>query len=124
MAVQKAIANAIYHGNLELNSELPQDDESIFYCLAEERCRLADYAARRVRVEATLSAAEVRVLIHDDGPGFNPSDVRNPTEEIHLARIGGRGLLLIRSLMDEVRHNPRGNEITMVKREFAQTSEP
>ena len=124
VAVQEAIANAIYHGNLELDSELRQDDESIFYRLAEERCRAAEYAARRVRVEATLSAAEVRVVIHDDGPGFNPSDVRNPTEEINMDRIGGRGLLLIRTLMDEVSHNPQGNEITMVKRASARTSEP
>ena len=124
VAVQEAIANAIYHGNLELDSELRQDDESIFHRLAEERRRAAEYAARRVRVEASLSAAEVRVLIHDDGPGFKPSEVRNPTEGINMDRIGGRGLLLIRSLMDEVSHNPKGNEITMVKRVSAVTSEP
>ena len=124
VAVQEAIANAIYHGNLELDSELRQDDESIFHRLAEERRRAAEYAARRVRVEASLSAAEVRVLIHDDGPGFKPSEVRNPTEGINMDRIGGRGLLLIRSLMDEVSHNPKGNEITMVKRVAAVTSEP
>lgn len=124
VAVQEAIANAIYHGNLELDSELRQDDEGNFYRLAEERSRSPEYAARRVRVEATLSAAEVRVLIHDDGPGFNPSDVRNPTEEINMDRIGGRGLLLIRTLMDEVSHNPQGNEITLVKRAAARASEP
>lgn len=124
VAVQEAIANAIYHGNLELDSELRQDDESIFYRLAEERRRVSEYAKRRVRVEATLSASEVRVLIQDDGPGFNPSEVRDPTEEINMDRIGGRGLLLIRTLMDEVNHNPKGNEITIVKRVSAATSEP
>lgn len=124
VAVQEAIANAIYHGNLELDSELRQDDESIFHRLADERRRAAEYSARRVRVEASLSATEVRVLIHDDGPGFKPSEVRNPTEEINMDRIGGRGLLLIRSLMDEVSHNPKGNEITMIKRVSAITSEP
>ncbi len=123
VAVQEAIANAIYHGNLELDSELRQDDSSVFYRLAEERRRASEYAARRVRVEATLSATEVRVLVHDDGPGFNPSEVRNPTEEINMDRIGGRGLLLIRTLMDEVSHNPKGNEITMIKRVAAGTSE-
>ena len=124
VAVQEAIANAIYHGNLELNSELRQDDESIFYRLAEERRKVSEYAKRRVRVEATLSAAEVRVQIQDDGPGFNLSAVRNPIEEINMDRIGGRGLLLIHSLMDEVSHNPKGNEITMVKRVSAVASEP
>ncbi len=121
VAVQEAIANAIYHGNLELDSELRQDDESIFYRLAAERRHATEYAARRVRVEATLSATEVRVLRHDDGPGFNPADVRDPTEEINMDRIGGRGLLLIRTLMDEVSHNPQGNEITMIKRASERT---
>lgn len=124
VAVQEAIANAIYHGNLELDSELRQNDEGVFYRLAEERRRAAEYAARRVRVKASLSATEVRVRIHDDGPGFKPSEVRNPTEEINMDRIGGRGLLLIRTLMDDVSHNPQGNEITMVKRVAADTSEP
>jgi CheY-like chemotaxis protein len=123
VAVQEAIANAIYHGNLELDSELRQDDESVFYNLAEERRHAAEYANRRVRVKAILSSSEVSVRIEDDGPGFNPADVRDPTEEINLGRIGGRGLLLIRTLMDEVSHNPKGNEITMVKKTTVQVSE-
>ncbi len=116
VAIQEAIANAIYHGNLELDSELRQEDESIFYNLAEERRHANEYAQRRVRVKATLTTTEVRLRIQDDGPGFNPASVRDPTEEINLDRIGGRGLLLIRMLMDEVSHNPKGNEITMVKK--------
>ena len=124
VALQEAIANAILHGNLELDSELRQEDESVFYRLADERRRATEYAARRVRIEASLSAAEVRLLIHDDGPGFNPTEVRDPREEINMDRIGGRGLLLIRSLMDEVSHNSKGNEITMIKRVPSVTSKP
>jgi len=40
----------------------------------------------------------------------------DPTDPANLERIGGRGLLLIRTFMDEVRHNDRGNEVTLVKR--------
>jgi CheY-like chemotaxis protein len=123
VAVQEAIANAIYHGNLEMDSELRQDDESVFYNVAEERRHAAEYANRRVRVKATLSLSQFSIRIEDDGPGFNPADVRDPTEEINLGRIGGRGLLLIRTLMDEVSHNPKGNEITMVKKTTVQVSE-
>ena len=123
VAVQEAIANAIYHGNLEMDSELRQDDESVFYNVAEERRHAAEYANRRVRVKATLSSSQFSIRIEDDGPGFNPADVRDPTEEINLGRIGGRGLLLIRTLMDEVSHNPKGNEITMVKKTTGQVSE-
>jgi CheY-like chemotaxis protein/anti-sigma regulatory factor (Ser/Thr protein kinase) len=115
VAIHESLTNAIYHGNLELSSELRQEDESIFHALAEERRRDDRYALRRARLAARLSAAEVRVVIQDDGPGFDPMQVRNPTAAINMDRIGGRGLLLVRSFMDDVRHNPQGNEITMVK---------
>lgn len=123
VAIQEAIANAIYHGNLELDSELRQEDERIFYDLAEVRRRAPEYAGRCVRIRAALSAAELRIIIHDDGPGFNLAEIRDPTEEINLSRIGGRGLLLIRMLMDEVSHNAKGNEITMVKRTTTRSPE-
>lgn len=116
VAVHESLTNAIYHGNLELDSELRQEDESIFYRLATERLQEPRFAARRVRLAATMSAAELRIVISDEGPGFRPTEVRDPTDKINMDRIGGRGLLLIRSFMDEVRHSPRGNEITMVKR--------
>lgn len=116
VVMHESLTNAIYHGNLELDSELRQVDESIFYSLAKERRRDDRYSARRVHLTAQLSATEVRLVVRDDGPGFDPSELRNPTDEINMDRIGGRGLLLIRSFMDEVSHNARGNEITMVKR--------
>ncbi len=116
MAIHESLTNAIYHGNLELDSELRQEEESVFYRLAKERRYEARYAQRRVRLTAHLSPTEVRFVICDDGPGYKPSEVRDPTEKINMDRMGGRGLLLIRSFMDEVSHNPQGNEITMVKR--------
>ena len=45
----------------------------------------------------------------------NHQKVLNPTEAENLDRVGGRGLLLIHSFMDEVRYNARGNEITLRK---------
>jgi CheY-like chemotaxis protein/anti-sigma regulatory factor (Ser/Thr protein kinase) len=116
MAIQEAISNAIYHGNLELDSELRQIDESIFYDLADQRRNAAEYVNRRVRVKATLTIQEVCLTIEDDGPGFNPDAVRDPTDDINLDRIGGRGLLLIKTMMDEVHHSSKGNAITMIKK--------
>jgi len=116
VAVHESLTNAIYHGNLELDSELRQEDESAFYRLAKERLQETRFAARRVHLAATLSAAELRIVISDEGPGFKPSELRDPTDKINMDRIGGRGLLLIRSFMDEVSHSQQGNEITLVKR--------
>ena len=115
VALHESLTNAIYHGNLELDSELRQEDESIFHDLYEVRRHEPYYAARRVYVQATASRHEIRYVIRDEGQGFDVHKVSDPTEEEQLGRVGGRGLLMIRSFMDEVTHNEKGNQITLVK---------
>jgi anti-sigma regulatory factor (Ser/Thr protein kinase) len=116
IALEEALLNAIFHGNLELSSELRQDGEEGYYRLAEERRSIAPFRDRQVFCDVRLSRAEVRVAIRDQGPGFDPSTLPDPTDPANLGRIGGRGLLLIRTFMDSVTHNQSGNEITLVKR--------
>ncbi len=62
------------------------------------------------------SPTEVRYVIRDEGPGFNPAALPDPTDPTQLEKATGRGLYLIRTFMDEVQHNATGTEITMVKR--------
>ncbi len=115
IALCEALTNAIHHGNLELDSEWRQNDEEKYFKIAEERRCIKPYSDRRVRMVATLSDREVRFVIDDEGPGFAVDELRDPTEEFNMDRMGGRGLLLIRSFMDEVTHNVVGNSITMIK---------
>jgi anti-sigma regulatory factor (Ser/Thr protein kinase) len=56
-----------------------------------------------------------RFVIRDEGPGFDPHKVPDPTDPENLERESGRGLLLMRSFMDSVAYNPTGNEVTLVK---------
>ena len=116
MALHEALLNAIQHGNLELNSDLRQDDEEVFRKLGEERRRQMPYCDRRVHVRATLSRSEAVYVVEDEGPGFNPDTAPVATDPANLERIGGRGLMLIRTFMDEVEHNKKGNRITLRKR--------
>ncbi len=115
MALCEALTNAIHHGNLELDSEWRQNEEAAYNHIAEARRLEKPYADRRVRMLARLTGKEVRFVIDDEGLGFAVNEVLDPTEEINMDRMGGRGLLLIRSFMDEVTHNPKGNSITMIK---------
>ena len=67
-----------------------------------------------VRVELSLESTRVVVCVRDQGNGFDPNSVPDPTLECNLERPGGRGVFLLRKLMDEVRYNDRGNEVQLV----------
>ena len=67
-----------------------------------------------VRVELSLDAMRVVVRVRDQGNGFDPSRVPDPTLDCNLDRPGGRGVFLLYKLMDEVRYNERGNEVQLV----------
>jgi len=116
IALEEALCNALYHGNLEVSSQLRQGDDSPYRALINQRLKERPYCERVIHVSASLSRHEARFVIRDEGPGFDPSSLPDPTDPENLEMASGRGLLLIRSFMDEVFHNATGNEITMVKR--------
>jgi len=116
VALQEALTNAVYHGNLEVSSDLRQDDEKVYFELAEQRRHLPPYRGRRVYVHARFERDTATYTIRDEGPGFDTTALDRPIELEDLMRVGGRGMLLIRTFMDEVSHNPTGNQITLVKR--------
>jgi CheY-like chemotaxis protein/anti-sigma regulatory factor (Ser/Thr protein kinase) len=117
VALHEALGNSIYHGNLELESLLRDEDSDRFYQLAQERRSIEPYCRRRVQVVVRESRHEGRYVIRDEGRGFDPTSVAyDPTNAGHLERPYGRGLFLIRMFMHEVRFNDRGNEITMIHR--------
>jgi anti-sigma regulatory factor (Ser/Thr protein kinase) len=119
VALEEALSNAVYHGNLELTeSDLMQSRSAKgpAHNLVEQRRSMAPYRDRRVILEADLSAAEASFVIRDEGRGFDPSRVPDPTLMENIDRECGRGLLLMRTFMDEVRFNARGNEVTLIKR--------
>jgi CheY-like chemotaxis protein/anti-sigma regulatory factor (Ser/Thr protein kinase) len=124
VALREAIVNAIDHGNLELDSELRQDDERVYYRLGKERREQSPFRERRVLFTVGVTRTEATFGIRDEGPGFDPSTLPDPTDPANLCRIGGRGLLLIRTLMDDVRFNATGNEITLIKRRQAPPAIP
>jgi CheY-like chemotaxis protein len=117
VALREALVNAIFHGNLECDSALREIDGGKPYQeLIERRRGEAPYRERRVRLVTRQRRADVTYIITDEGPGFDPAALPDPTDITQLERVSGRGLLLIRTFMDEVSHNASGNEITMVKR--------
>ena len=119
IALQESLANALFHGNLEVSSDLRQDDEKQFFDLVECRRSMDPYQSRRIDVCSTLDRSGASFVIHDEGPGFDVAALDRPISPEDLTRIGGRGLLLIRAFMDGVSYNAVGNEITLVKHQDA-----
>jgi CheY-like chemotaxis protein len=116
VALQEALVNALYHGNLEIGSELREADPKRYCELIEERLHQMPYEARTITLEARLSRDEATFVIRDEGPGFDVSKVPDPTDPCNLEKASGRGLLLMRTFMDGVTYNDSGNEVTLVKR--------
>jgi serine/threonine-protein kinase RsbW len=77
MAVREAVTNAVIHGN-------SQDE------------------AKVVDIVLKSSPDALEISIHDQGPGFNPSEVPDPTAEENILKTSGRGIFFMRSFMDEV----------------------
>lgn len=116
VALREALVNAIQHGNMEVSSSLREKDEKLYHATIDERRQQEPYMDRRVHIIAKETRAEAVYIIRDEGPGFDPRLLPDPTDPTNLEKVSGRGLLLIRTFMDEVEHNSTGNEITMVKR--------
>jgi len=91
VAVAEALANAIVAGN--------QEDRS-----------------KWVQVQAELCGDHLRVEVTDQGVGFDPAQVTDPLLPEDLDRPNGRGLFLIRQLVDDVSFNSQGNSICMTLR--------
>ena len=78
--------------------------------------------AKKVRVELHFEDLGIRVRVTDEGRGFDPATVPDPTLPENISKPTGRGIFLMRALMDEVRFNSSGNSVTLLLR-LAQEAE-
>jgi serine/threonine-protein kinase RsbW len=90
LAVDEALVNAIRHGN-------------------------ASDKKKHVRFSCRISPEEIQVEITDEGPGFDPDSLPDPTSPARLGCPGGRGVLLMRAFMSRVEFRNRGNQVVLQK---------
>lgn len=116
IALEEAMRNAIFHGNLELTSEQREGDTELYQQLVEERTSRMPYRNRQLSITVDVTPTRGTFTIRDQGPGFDPRKLPDPTDPANLERVSGRGLLLMRTFMDDVQFNETGNQVTMTKR--------
>ena len=115
-ALSEALRNAIDHGNLELSSSLREADDGSYEAMRRRRQQEPPYRDRRVHVETFFSRSEAKIIIRDEGPGFDPQSLPDPTDPENLLKSSGRGIMLMQTFMDDVTFNDRGNEVTLIRR--------
>lgn len=92
VAVLEAVNNAITHGN---------------------KADLKKFVDVRIKVERN----EMEITVTDEGEGFNPADIPDPTRPENIEEISGRGVFLMTRLADSILFNETGNSVTMKFRE-------
>ena len=70
---------------------------------------------KKVEIDFDIDPKRAVITITDQGRGFNPVDVPDPTTDENLEKPCGRGIMLMRAYMDEVRFSQKGNQVYMLK---------
>ena len=122
VGVEEAISNALYHGNLEIGSELKHTNFAEFYKQAQQARSNPKFSRRSVRLSIDASHFGAKITVADDGQGFDPASVPDPTLPENIARAHGRGLLMMRAFFDDVRFNKLGNAVILTVRNQHQAS--
>lgn len=94
LALEEGIVNAIKHGN-------------------------GMDPSKNVFVQCDYDGKRVRVVIEDEGPGFNPESVPDPTDDSNIDKPSGRGLMLMKAFMSHIEYNDKGNRVVLEKERSA-----
>lgn len=115
VALYEMIANAIEHGNLTITKEEKEKAlaSSEFQQLVNERKLDPRYKDRLVRIKMNYNPNQLNVTITDEGDGFDSSRFTS-TQELNILAHSGRGILMSKMYVDEIRYNAKGNQVTLI----------
>ena len=123
LAFNEVLINAIEHGNLELpvnyfvENPGSEEKETVFD-LKNERLKDSKYADKKIIINYRFHNDETAVTIIDEGPGFDAASVVDylVSDDTSKSEGCGRGLMLLKYAVDEIRFNEKGNEVTLIIR--------
>ena len=120
VALEEALLNALYHGNLEISrdelSGARMDARGTTLCrLITDRRSRPPCRDRTIEFQAHVSAESARFVIRDQGAGFGQQTIAQERLADYFECGHGLGLMLMHAMMDQVRFNQAGNEVSLVK---------
>lgn len=114
LAVEASLLNACFRGNLEIAGEDVNDRDELMN-LARSRVGSMPYRERRIQIKTDITRDKAMFVVRDDGPGFDTSCIGDTEARLADPANRGRGLTLMQTIMDEVRFNDIGNEVTLIR---------
>jgi len=116
LSLKEALANAMFHGNLEVESSIRETDGVKAYNeVIEQRKNDEKFKNRKVHILYELTPEWVEYTITDEGKGFDFKSLPDPKEPENFFKKSGRGILIMKIHMDEIEWQERGNRIRMRK---------
>ena len=94
VAALEAVNNAIVHGN-------------------------KSYTNKLVDVEIEFDENQIKITVTDEGEGFDPKKIPDPTMPENIEELSGRGVFLMTKLADSITFNAKGNSVTMFFKEVS-----
>ncbi|OGK08493.1 MAG: hypothetical protein A2Y63_04220 [Candidatus Riflebacteria bacterium RBG_13_59_9] len=119
VALYEALLNSFEHGNLRVDKESKEKylllGHSVYRKYLIERMATEENRGKSITVFVSIDPIRVEISVLDDGPGFDHSSVNENLDPESFMKLYGRGLFLIKNLMDEVSFNDRGNSVRFLK---------
>lgn len=117
MALHEALTNSVIHGNLGIPSDLKERGDEAFADMVRARCADPQFADRVVDIRATYDGEALRLVFTDEGAGFDTAAaLARLDEEPDPMRPSGRGLLMIRAFVDDMRYEEEGRRLQLTIR--------
>jgi anti-sigma regulatory factor (Ser/Thr protein kinase) len=113
LALHEALTNSIIHGNLELSSDLKERSDHSFTEALAARVANPHYGMRPVEMHVDYDGERCRWTITDQGKGFDVQRVLAHSDQPESALCSGRGILLMRALLDDVRYELGGRRAVL-----------
>ena len=118
VALEAALSNALFHGNMDTGLEKTRPGESRRNQLFAERWNQNPWCDRKIVLKAEISRQLAKFVVTDEGSGFDTSCI--DPNVMRLDSESGRGLPLMYTIMNSVEFNSAGNEVTLVRNRAGQ----